>query len=234
MPFPQSLTSLPTSLLLLILASSTISAEQLWPRNLPRHIKYFPEQEPLVKRGIENIERLQYEKPVGMRQMSDDQDEMFFLDYWLFDETADGPDHCPIRPPGNTFGGNVSSEDTLLPPLLVHSLGEVHQKRGWLGPYAELAKRDYQCPQGYGNCGTMGAPGLCCPSGQTCVSISNSNSGNVGCCPAGQNCANGVSVGNCDTNAGYQSCSSGPGCCIPGFSCQSTGCTYLTASLIEV
>lgn len=180
------------------------------------------------------MERLQVEKPIGMRQMSDDQDEMFFLDYWLFDEeSSDGSDHCPIRPPGRSFGGNISlsSEDALLPPLLVHSIGEMHQKRGWLGPYAEFAKRDFQCPQGYGNCGAMGAPGLCCPGGQTCVSISNSNSGNVGCCPAGQTCANGVSVGDCDTNAGYQSCPSGPGCCIPGFSCQSTGCTSLTYRL---
>lgn len=174
------------------------------------------------------MERLSVENPVGMRQMSEDLDEMFFLDYWLFDDRLDENEQaCPVSSGGNaTF---LDDDAVVKAPLLVHEADGVEKRRlrrrSWFGSVVELERRDFRCPTNYNACSGLNAPGLCCPADQTCVNIvGGANGNNVGCCPSGQDCSNGISVGGCDTGAGYQSCPSGPGCCIPGFQCQSTGC----------
>ncbi|KAF3034938.1 hypothetical protein E8E11_000706 [Didymella keratinophila] len=47
-------------------------------------MKYFPEDEHHVKRGLDIMERLRHERPVGMKKMSTDEGEMFMLDDWIF------------------------------------------------------------------------------------------------------------------------------------------------------
>jgi len=218
MSFPAGFKLLPASLLLLILTTLPASAEPQWPYNLPDQMKYFPEDEPLVKRGLESMKKIDKQSPIGVQKMSTDPNEMFFLDYWQFNETEST---LPYQP-----SANETSSDLVSPPLLVHSFEDMPQKRAWFG--VSLAKRDFQCPAGYSGCGNLGAPSLCCPQGNICINIQDSGSGTVGCCPSNQNCANGVSVGSCDASQGYSSCpgNSNGGCCIPGYSCFSTGCMY--------
>jgi progranulin len=224
------LLSLPRSLLLLILASSiptAIPADLQWPVNLPAGMRYFPEDEPLVKRGLESLKKLQYQRPIGVKKMSSDPNEMFFLDYWEFNETSANPDQCPIDESQYLVSLNGSSSDILRPPALLHSphTSDSRKLARFLAPFNNLAKRDLQCPTGYSNCASITAPSVCCPTGQTCINIQNNGAGGVGCCPSGSNCAN--TVGPCNTNLGYQSCSgsaNNQGCCISGFTCLSTGC----------
>jgi hypothetical protein len=219
MPFPSGFSSLPASLLLLILTTAVPScAEPQWPYNLPAQMRYFPEDEPLVKRGLESMQKLGKQAPVGVQKMSTDPNDMFFLDYWQFNDTDSSTSYQP--------SANETSSDLIPPPLLVHLFQDMPQKRAWFG--APLVKRDFQCPANYISCAGLGASSLCCPQGNTCINIKDSGSGTVGCCPAGQNCANGVTVGSCDSSQGYQSCpgNSNGGCCIPGYSCFSTGCKY--------
>ena len=47
-------------------------------------MKYFPEDERHAKRGLDIVERLRHERPVGMKKMSTDEGEMFMLDNWIF------------------------------------------------------------------------------------------------------------------------------------------------------
>ena len=64
--------ALPPALLALVLERSALgqSKELEWPYNLPAPVKYYPEDEGLVKRNHEIRQRLQPQSPVGMRKMS--------------------------------------------------------------------------------------------------------------------------------------------------------------------
>jgi hypothetical protein len=223
------LLSLPPPLLLLIATTlpGTVIAEADWPHNLPAHAKYFPQDEALVRKGLSAQQRLASRNPVGVRKMSGDESEMFFLDYWQFEETEDDTNDLSRRDeklwtrsiPANTT--NNAGEE-LLPPLLLHSNG---LDQSWLGltPRALFA-RDFQCPTGTDNCSSINHPYSCCATGETCVSVADTGLGNVGCCPAGVKCTRDVAA--CDTSAGYKSCpgSSNGGCCIPNFDCDGIGC----------
>lgn len=206
--------SLPPAIVLLILSSvpSSLSDpsnnELQWPHDIPRGLKYFPEDESLVKRGLQAHQRLvrDGQMPTGVLRMSPDPNEMFFLDYWLFEENdqliyANGTD--------------------VLPPMLPHAASPSLQSI-----FHKLQKRDFSCPAGFGSCASVGRQYSCCASGSTCVIVQNSGLGDVGCCPAGASCSSGASLGSCDTSAGYKSCpgSSNGGCCMPGFDCQGVGC----------
>lgn len=204
---------LPESLLaLLLLCMPPASSESQWPHNVPKHQKYFPEDEVHVKRGLSIQERLQREKPIGVKKMSDDEGEMFFLDNWIFagdEERSEGanasmPASSPLRP---------HAERNLFDPF----------RR--FAPRASLFARDYQCPTGTKACSSIGAPDSCCASESTCIPIQDNGYGSVGCCPAGQTCSGGIF---CDESQGYSSCPDSPngGCCLPGYSCQDVGCKF--------
>jgi progranulin len=231
MPLSAFFLSLPSSLILLILASSlpaVTSAEPQWPYNLPAGMRYFPEDEPLVKQGLDSLKKLEHQRPIRVKKMSSDPNEMFFLDYWEFNDTVANQEQCPADKSQYVPGINESSIDILRPPALLHSYETSDSRRfaRFLGPFNHLAKRDLKCPLGYNDCSSLNAPSVCCPNDQTCINIQDNGSGSVGCCPSGVNCAN--SVGPCNTDQGYQSCagsSNNGGCCIPGFSCLNTGCT---------
>ncbi|KAL2026577.1 hypothetical protein VTO58DRAFT_102557 [Aureobasidium pullulans] len=59
---------------------------QDWPYNLPAGAKYYPEHEHHIRRDLEIQQRLNVASPSGIRKMSEDEGEKFFLDYWQFGE----------------------------------------------------------------------------------------------------------------------------------------------------
>lgn len=215
----QDLLSLPPTIILLY--ASSIVAEsvptQQWPHNLPDHLKYFPEDEVHVKRGLEVQARLEKERPIGVKKMSGDEGEMFFLDNWIF---ASSPQTLHKREEGDELS-NITSQATS--PLRPHSPLSPND------PYLRfhirdvLLKRDFKCPSGTSDCSSIGAPNSCCGTSQTCVSIQDTGFGPVGCCNSGQQCQGSI---RCDTANGYTSCPNSPngGCCLPGYSCQDVGC----------
>ena len=245
-----SLLSLPASLLLLIstLPAPAISTEPQWPYNLPSHVKYFPEDEHLVRRNLEIQHRLGGRQPAGVRKMSDDEGEMFFMEYWQFETGEDAKSVedqgsqvlkrsiPPLRMPG-THGmeavdeqwANASIPHQPLPPFPLHhdKQEKISPHAGWSplfprGLFSNHAKRNFQCPTGTSACTSINRPDSCCATGETCQIITNTGLGDVGCCEQGLTCSGGVS--NC--SRGNTPCPSaqGGGCCIPGFACVDVGC----------
>ncbi|KAL9070327.1 MAG: hypothetical protein Q9157_005856 [Trypethelium eluteriae] len=245
--------SLPPSLLVLIATSShPIASEKQWPYNLPPHVKYFPEDEVHIKRSVEIQNRLATQVPSVVRKMSPDAGEMFFLDYWQFDDLK-APQSAILDPPdlrGEQFNQNAEGssqreslrskssiiEDAgngtglMLPPFHLHAEISIHQESYLRFLRRTLIERDYQCPAETNDCASIGRPNNCCATDETCVIVTDTGNGDVGCCPSGSSC--GSQVSSCNTAAGYTSCPGSPngGCCIPGFACQDVGCESSTAT----
>jgi hypothetical protein len=172
-----------------------------------------------VKRGVSIQERLQKEQPIGVKKMSSDEGEMFFLDNWIF---ADDLENQSLdRRTEDSSTGNATMP--FLSPLRPHSENKLHDSFLRIAPRASLFGRAFQCPTGTESCSNMGAPDVCCGTGSTCITVQDTGYGTVGCCPQGQTCAGDIS---CDTDSGYKSCPDSPngGCCLPGYSCQDVGC----------
>ena len=229
------LLSLPPSLLLLISHAFPASSQQ-WPYNLPPHVKYFPEDEPKVKRNVEAMGQLAVQKPVGVRKMSDDEGEMFFPDYWQFDprETTLKRRALPNPPITGEYTNTSAQSPMLLPPVLPHSdsdsdLGVLAPAR-YLLPRSLFA-RDFSCPAGTSSCNSINRPNACCGSSESCIIVPDTGVGDVGCCPAGVRCTGGA-IG-CNTAAGYSSCpgSGNGGCCLPGYQCFGVGCKVIPISV---
>jgi progranulin len=251
MPPLTNLLALPASLLLLISQKphpAVAQQERRWPYNLPAHVKYFPEDEPHVKRGIAAHELLVSRKtPVGVKKMSEDENEMFFLDYWQFDPAHEAElkarstpdeeelDDCHTARltdrsiPSDFLNDTVS--DIILPPLLLHSNSpsRIPSADSRIFERSDIVARDFTCPSGYSNCSGIQRPNSCCQTGETCIIVADTGIGDVGCCPSGGSCAGFVQ--GCNTAAGYKSCPaasssgvSGGGCCIPNYDCMGVGC----------
>ena len=213
------LLALPTSLLLLL--TTTIKAQEVpWPHNLPRHAKYYPEDEPHIQRHIEAQQKLAWQEPVGMKKLGDDPGEKFYLHYWDFGETQAGDEideTVSRRLAYHDELGQCGNASRLLPAIGQHTNHDRHP--GSLFSRSLFA-RGFNCPSGTTSCSNIGSD-LCCQSGETCVNTAEG----VGCCPAGASC--GDQVGDCDAAAGYTSCpGAGEGCCIPGASCVDEGCAF--------
>ena len=206
----STLLSLPSSILL-ILCATPANAEQQWPHNLPKHMKYFPEDEKHVKRGLDITERLKYERPIGMKKMSTDEGEMFMLDNWIF-----APSQSK-RAEYETFSNGTYQAQPAIRPNAQEDWFERMRVRD------VLLKRQFKCPEGTLSCSSVGAPDVCCGGDSTCVTVSDTSIGSVGCCPNGATCSGTIS---CNEAAGYTSCpnSSNGGCCLPGFQCSGVGC----------
>ena len=207
--------ALPPSLLLLLshFASSSLSQNLRDSSPLRRDVKYFPEHEAIVRREMDVQQRLQKERPVGMRKMSDDAGEKFYLHDWVFaDEATTWANETIPIPFSNSF---PLHSDRNTPSILPRYLD--------LRRIPLLQKRDYQCPAGTSACTAIARPDSCCSIGSTCQIIVNIGLGDVGCCPAEETC--GGSVSECGGN-GYTDCPSnaGGGCCIPGYECDDEGC----------
>jgi hypothetical protein len=208
--------------------SSPLADSQDWPYNLPAGVKYHPEHEPHIKRNLEIQQRLNTAFPSGIRKMSHDEGEKFFLNYWQFE--ADlifrrSTDSAALL-------ANISNADqALLPPLLLHADSQQFTHLHDFSPRS-LSKRAFQCPAGTSNCASIGQPNSCCVTGETCIPLSDSGETVVGCCPSGTTC--GGQLGSCDIAAGQTKCENG-GCCIPGYTCQGIGCELRwTCPLLKV
>ena len=225
----KQLLTLPASLLLLIAPfMPTATSEELsWPYNLPPHVKYYPKNAELIKRELQIQQRLQQEPAVGVKKMSDDPGEKFFLDYWSFESSFEEL-------------GNVTTKHTdaaqsdLDPPVPLHSDQNISSVP-ILARYARtnfFDKRGFQCPTNYTACTSIGQPDSCCANGQTCLLITDTGLGDVGCCPDGQSC--GGSLSTCAP--GYTSCPNNPGggCCIPGYACYDVGCVLSSTATLYV
>ncbi|KAI0585680.1 hypothetical protein Alg130_04621 [Pyrenophora tritici-repentis] len=211
------LLSLPPAIIALCAAS--VAADTQWPHNVPRHLKYFPEDEVHAKRSLSIKERLEHEKPIGVKKMSTDEGEMFMLDNWIF---ASDTQHSDVYT-------NVTSQAfSPLRPLARNDwLARMHVRD-------VLLNRQFKCPEGTNSCSSIGAPDVCCGTNSNCITVTgDSNAGDVGCCPKGQACAGSVS---CEVSKGYTSCPDAPngGCCLPGFKCQGIGCVLVGTSTAYV
>ncbi|KAF2840811.1 hypothetical protein M501DRAFT_1014808 [Patellaria atrata CBS 101060] len=227
---PFILFPLPSSLITLILLFPPRGfSEESWPYNLPKDVKYFPEDEVHVKRDLELQRRLAVEQPVGVRKMSGDESEKFHLEYWQFDGSLPLTPEAPLLRRPHILGqeyGNVSMVDIPLPPFLLHSSQSNFEADSLLRFFRRdnIFRRSFECPSGTSSCSSISRPDSCCAAGESCMLIEDTGLGDVGCCPQGLSCSGGVS--SCDTDAGYSSCpgSSNGGCCIPNFECQGVGC----------
>ncbi|KAJ6131131.1 hypothetical protein N7523_001591 [Penicillium sp. IBT 18751x] len=165
--------------------------------------------------------RLSRDTIQGIRKMSSDEGEKFYLSYYNF--------------AGSTDGNSTLSERDLDPkykfPLLARSLPfqfALEREGNAFG----LETRDFKCPTGTNACTSIGRSDRCCSTGSTCEIVTDTGSGDVGCCPAGELCSG--TVGSCAS--GYATCSEalGGGCCIPGYECVSGGCAYISVVTITV
>lgn len=147
------------------------------------------------------------QKPIhGVKKMSNDEGEKFFMDYWGLSDS-----HNTEWLMGNNTNSRLSS---MRPPVSVN--------RGGAG--LEVNKRDFQCPAGSKSCTSINRPSSCCGTEETCELVEDTGLGDVGCCPQGQQCSG--NIGTCQS--GYQACpaSMGGGCCFPGYDCVEGGCTF--------
>ncbi|CAN9246522.1 unnamed protein product [Alternaria alternata] len=113
------LLALPPAIIALCAATPGLAAEESqWPHNVPRHLKYFPEDEVHAKRGLSVKQRLQHEKPIGVKKMSMDEGEMFMLDNWIFaaEDTPSQP-QSSRRSDYDVFGNATSQALSPLRPL---------------------------------------------------------------------------------------------------------------------
>lgn len=242
--------ALPTTLLsLLACLPHQINGEaHRWPYNLPSNNKYYPEDEVFVRRDEALQQKLQLAPVVGVKKMSDDEGEKFYLDYWTFaakgDSNAleDEGDGQRLDKGESRFllGFNHTRTGTAMPPFSVHSNDSRVIRSNILSRYvrfpilhhSQFGRRDFQCPGGTSSCASINRPNSCCAEGQTCQSIQDTGLGDVGCCAAGETC--GGSLSTCAS--GYKECPNYPGggCCIPGYVCVAGGCLLSSTATIIV
>ncbi|RAL11517.1 putative GPI anchored protein [Aspergillus homomorphus CBS 101889] len=182
----------------------------------------------------------------GVRKMTEDEGEKFYLDYWQFDDDDN-------YTTGNNYSFNTSDELSS-PARRSESLQTTEEVdfqpqsypfhasysgglgseggRGWGAAFSPLLRRDFQCPSGTANCTAIDRPDSCCSTDDTCVLVKDTGSGDVGCCPRGKTCSG--TIGACAD--GYSSCPSslGGGCCIPGYACVSGGCMRVFTITVTV
>src|SRR5690348_7797091 len=83
------LAALPPSLLFFLahtlLPSVATASQPPWPYNLPPDVKYYPEDEKMIKRDLDIQRRLLHSPVKGVRKMTGDPGEKFYLDYWRFE-----------------------------------------------------------------------------------------------------------------------------------------------------
>ncbi|PSN68561.1 hypothetical protein BS50DRAFT_632477 [Corynespora cassiicola Philippines] len=222
--------ALPPAVILLLCtaapAAAAAAAELQWPHNLPRHMKYFPEDEAHAKRGISIQDRLRREKPIGVKKMSSDEGEMFFLDNWIF--------ASDVHEKRDEDAGELHNiTDQVVSPLRPHSEQAMLDSMLRFAVRDTLMKRQFKCPEGTNDCSSIGAPNSCCGTGSTCITVEDTGYGSVGCCPNGRDCSGDIS---CNEDAGYTSCPNSPngGCCLPGYSCHDVGCIAAGTSITYV
>ena len=243
MLYDRCLRLLPSTLLLLI-ATAPIPSQTLnspWSRH----------DQGLGRRQIsgadsltENAQKISDQKPVRVRKMTDDEGEMFFHDYWGFEDIEEGTSRPLVdrrfssaetldsldESESAQDWSNASIPQPMQAPFALHT-DDFHMVRPLMARILQapnalfhLEKRAFQCPGGTNACTSINRPNSCCYSGSTCEIVPDTGSGDVGCCGSGQEC--GAQVANCaDGNTACPG-SQGGGCCIPGYACSGVGCKF--------
>ncbi|GAB7352046.1 hypothetical protein MBLNU459_g2555t1 [Dothideomycetes sp. NU459] len=158
--FP-GLLALPTSLIT-FLALVPSASTQPWPYNLPPHEKYFPEHEQHMKRNLEIEQKLAVDALAGVRKMSSDEGEKFYMEYWQFGASTPGDlsvqEGIDVVADGRRASsipmGNTSVSGLLLAPIAPHTDKELLPS--WLLP------RMF---------GRRTSNGGCCIPGYTCQGV---------------------------------------------------------------
>ncbi|KAL1797183.1 hypothetical protein ACET3X_003789 [Alternaria dauci] len=148
------LLALPPAIIALCATTPVLAAEESqWPHNVPRHLKYFPEDEVHAKRALSVKQRLQHEKPIGVRKMSMDEGEMFMLDNWIFASQDTPSQPQSARDSDYDVFGNVTSRalSPLRPLAQSDWLARMHIRD-------ILMNRQFRCPEGTASCENIGAP----------------------------------------------------------------------------
>lgn len=198
-----------------------------------------PDFEEIERQNAVIEQKLAQQKINGVRKMSDDAGEKFFLDYWIFgDDDLEGYHlgNVSVAPRGtlddtqqSDVWSNASGPTQFRPAFPLHTDEQAelfHLAERYSGParraLSMLMKRDFKCPTGTYSCTSINRPDSCCSNGDTCQLIQDTGLGSVGCCPQGETCSGGIS----SCGSGYTNCPSslGGGCCIPGYECVSGGC----------
>jgi hypothetical protein len=164
----------------------------------------------------------------GVRKMSDNEGEKFFLDYWDFAGSLSALSERELSANVNLTMVDTESKNGYSPARFVAQSYPFGQS---FPPVFEegLQARNFKCPTGTSACTSIGRSDRCCGSGETCEIVADTGHGNVGCCASWQTCSG--MIGSCAN--GYTACSQalGGGCCIPGYDCVEGGCELMFSFL---
>ncbi|KAJ6150900.1 hypothetical protein N7470_007494 [Penicillium chermesinum] len=224
-----------------LLSGSICSAEQHVDPSAPdqRNRGNVHNQENEILRRNADIEARLAQTPVqGVKKMSHDEGEKFFLDYWTFVDDSVGRQakrDVEGAPNEELFynNTNMASEDSgeydMILPRHFPAKTSLPQEQSVDGV---LGRRDFKCPTDTYACLSIGRPDRCCSIQDTCQLVQDTGSGDVGCCQKGLTCSG--EVGLCPAN--YETCPQdlGGGCCIPGYECVPGGCAYVAVVTITV
>lgn len=160
----------------------------------------------------------------GVRKMSDNEGEKFFLDYWDFVGSSGAITERQLSESVNLTMVDTESENGYSPAQFV---AQSYPFEPSFPPLFEkgLQARNFKCPTGTSPCTSIGRSDRCCGSGETCEIVADTGHGNVGCCASWKTCSG--MIGSCAN--GYTACSHalGGGCCIPGYDCVEGGCELI-------
>lgn len=187
----------------------------------------------ILRRNAEIEARLANGPIYGVRKMSHDEGEKFFLEYWHFEDAVQGGlserDLAEVNATATNEKSPINNRGTGSSPAqflarsyaFESSFGALFGSSGGF-----LESRDFKCPTGTSACTSINRSDRCCSASDTCVIVTDTGSGDVGCCPSGQTCSG--MIGSCQS--GYTTCSQalGGGCCIPGYGCVEGGCKLNT------
>ena len=214
----RDILALPATLLALIATSAATAQHQ------PRPADFAHEHQTHLKRERQAQEQLRWQQPVGLRKMSGDEGEKFFLHYWDFGDAPAGSETLQEYIEEGEKYANASIQ--LSAPIAPH-YERAHTFRRF--PGHSLFARDWgSCPTGTKSCTEIDRPDSCCSESDECIRVDDTGNGDVGCCPQGGNC--GSSISDCDASAGQTSCpeSENKGCCIEGYACYDVGCVWVS------
>jgi len=252
MRFNSKFLGLPASLLLLLLTSRSESLvernQSPWLRFLS-NVERIPAEAP--RNEVRNEQMVLGKAPVGVRKMSDDPGEMFYMEYWQYDgaltedslqETSSQLRARDLKEEVRLLA-NASAAISWRPPFALHTDDELafqdlRIRRSFpnsegAAALAALQKRDFTCPVGTSDCSGIGSPNACCAVGETCFNVTDTGLGSVGCCPDGASCTG--TITSCNTP--NTPCANGGGdyqyggCCIPNYVCAGVGCKSPPISL---
>ncbi|KAJ5145493.1 uncharacterized protein N7515_000057 [Penicillium bovifimosum] len=158
-----------------------------------------PQPELILRRNAEISSKLATAPPRGVKKMSADEGEKFFLDYWDFTTPSSGnvseqhasdmegfsPAHFVAQsyPFGPSYSLDSDTDAGLLP----------RQDSGYARNV--FAARNFMCPLGTWACTSIGRSDRCCGSGETCEIVADTGHGTVGCCPSWKKCSG--MIGSC-------------------------------------